>query len=456
MNNVQFKNNVMMIKKTLILTAILLVYQGYSQSKLDGYIEVGLKNNEVIKQHNFDINKSMWALKEARSLFYPTVSLNGSYTKAEGGRTIDIPIGDMLNPVYSTLNQITNSNAFPTLENQSVLINPDNFYDAKIHTTMPLLNFEIIYNKRIKAQQTTLQKIELEIYQRELVKDIKIAYYKYLQSLEGIKIYEDALALVTENQRVNQSLFKNDKINRTAVLRSDNEVVRIAANLETAKQVSNNARAYFNFLLNQKLDTQIMVDEINENVPSALVEGNTENREELKKLDQVKELNENITKLTKSHWFPTLSGFADFGVQDFDFEMNKDSRYYFAGLGLEWNIFSGNKNKYKLKQVEEDNKKISSQIDNIKQQLLLQFQVSQNNIKSALEQFHADKNQKESAKKYNDDITKLYKEGQAIYIELLDAQNQWVNAQLNTNISLYNSWIAFAEMERANATFTFK
>lgn len=443
-----------MIKKTLTLTLVLFGYLGYSQSKLDGYIEVGLKNNEVIKQHNFDINKSMYALKEARSLFYPTVSLNGSYTRAEGGRTIDIPIGDMLNPVYNTLNQITNSNAFPTLENQSVLINPDNFYDAKIHTTMPLLNFEIIYNKRIKNQQTSLQKIELEIYQRELVKEIKTAYYKYLQSVEGIKIYEDALALVKENQRVNKSLFKNEKINRTAVLRSDNEVIRIQANLETAKQNSNNARSYFNFLLNEKLDAVIEVDE-NEAPPIDAVSENTQNREELQKLTQVKEINDNVSKLTQSYWFPKVNGFADFGIQDFDFEVNKQSRYYFAGVGLEWNIFSGNKNKFKLKQTEEDSKKISSQIDNVKQQLLLQFQVSQNNLKSALEQFYADKNQKESAKKYNEDITKLYKEGQAIYIELLDAQNQWVNAQLNTNIALYNSWIAFAELERANATFTF-
>ena len=257
-------------------------YLGYSQSRLDSYIQTGLKNNEVIKQHNFDINKSMYALKEAHSLFYPTVSLNGSYTKAEGGRTIDIPIGDMLNPVYSTLNQITNSNAFPTLENQSVLINPDNFYDAKIHTTMPLLNFEIIYNKRIKNQQTSLQKIELEIYQRELVKEIKIAYYKYLQSVEGIKIYQDALALVKENQRVNQSLFKNDKINRTAVLRSDNEVIRIQANLETAKQTSNNAKSYFNFLINEKLDTAIETDE-SEALPIDAHSENTQNREELAK-----------------------------------------------------------------------------------------------------------------------------------------------------------------------------
>lgn len=429
-------------------------YLGYSQSRLDSYIQTGLKNNEIIKQHNFDINKSMYALKEARSLFYPTVSLNGSYTKAEGGRTIDIPIGDMLNPVYNTLNQITNSNAFPALENQSVLINPDNFYDAKIHTTMPLLNYEIIYNKRIKNQQTSLQKIELEIYQRELVKEIKIAYYKYLQSVEGIKIYQDALALVKENQRVNQSLFKNDKINRTAVLRSDNEVIRIQANLETAKQTSNNAKSYFNFLLNEKLDTAIETDQ-SEALPIEALSENTQNREELQKLTQVKEINDNVSKLTQSYWFPKVNGFADFGIQDFDFEVNKQSRYYFAGLGLEWNIFSGNKNKFKLKQVEEDNKKISSQIDNVKQQLLLQFQVSRNNLKSALEQFYADRNQKESAKKYNDDITKLYKEGQAIYIELLDAQNQWVNAQLNTNIALYNSWIAFAELERANATFTF-
>ncbi|WP_234984694.1 MULTISPECIES: TolC family protein [unclassified Flavobacterium] len=443
-----------MIRKTLTLTLVLIGYLGYSQSKLDGYIEVGLKNNEVIKQHNFDINKSMYALKEARSLFYPTVSLNGSYTKAEGGRTIDIPIGDMLNPVYNTLNQITNSNAFPTLENQSVLINPDNFYDAKIHTTMPLLNFEIIYNKRIKNQQTSLQKIELEIYQRELVKEIKTAYYKYLQSVEGIKIYQDALALVKENQRVNKSLFKNEKINRTAVLRSDNEVIRIQANLETAKQNSNNAQSYFNFLLNEKLDAAIEVDE-NEAPPIEAVSENTQNREELQKLTKVKEINDNVSKLTQSYWFPKVNGFADFGIQDFDFEVNKQSRYYFAGVGLEWNIFSGNKNKFKLKQTEEDSKKISSQIDNVKQQLLLQFQVSQNNLKSALEQFYADKNQKESAKKYNEDITKLYKEGQAIYIELLDAQNQWVNAQLNTNIALYNSWIAFAELERANATFTF-
>jgi len=445
-----------MIKKTIAFLLIACSFCGHSQTKLDAYIQSGLENNEVIRQQNFDINKSMYALQEARALFYPTVSLNASYTRADGGRTIDIPIGDLLNPVYSSLNQITNSNAFPSLQNQSVLLNPDNFYDAKIHTTMPLLNFEIIYNKRIKSQQNSLQKIELEIYQRELVKDIKVSYYKYLQSVEGLKIYTRAMSLVKENQRVNQALFKNDKINRTAVLRSDNEVVRITANLEAAQQASNSARAYFNFLINRKLDSTVEADAPEEALPVVALEENTKEREELKKLDLLLDLNGNVNKLTKSYWYPKVGGFADVGFQDFDFEVNKQSRYYLAGLSLEWNIFSGNKNKYRLNQVEEDNKKIASQKDNAGQQLLLQYTVAQNNLKAALKQYDAEKSRKESAQKYNDDVTKLYKQGQAIYIELLDAQNQWVDAELNTNVSLYNTWIAFAELERANATFTFK
>lgn len=440
----------------MFITMVFMGYLGNAQRRLDKYIEQGLTTNEVIKQHNFDINKSLYALKEAHSLFLPTVALNTNYTKAQGGRTIDIPIGDLLNPVYSTLNQITNSNAFPTVQNQSVLINPNNFYDAKLHTTMPLLNYEIIYNKRIKAQQNAMQKIELEIYKRELVKEIKIAYYKYLQSIEGVKIYEEALKLVQENQRVTQSLFKNDKINRTAVLRSDNEVIRIEANLETAKQTSKNAKSYFNFLINQKLDAELEVDPQGNTLPTELVDENTQGREELLQLNLAKEITENVGKLTQSYWIPKLSGFADFGFQNFDFEVNKKSRYYFTGVALEWNIFSGNKNKYRVKQVEEEMKKISSQTDNVKQQLLLQFQISKNNLKAALEQLNADKNQKVSAQKYNEDIRKLYKEGQAIYIEVLDAQNQWVNTQLNANISFYNSWIAFAELERANASFNFQ
>lgn len=46
----------------------------------------------------------MYVLKEVCFLFYFIVFLNGSYIKVEGGRIIDILIGDMLNLVYNILN----------------------------------------------------------------------------------------------------------------------------------------------------------------------------------------------------------------------------------------------------------------------------------------------------------------------------------------------------------------
>jgi len=230
--------------KKVFITLLLFPFMGaYAQTNLDVYIKTALSNNETIRQQQFLLTKSLYALKETKALFLPSVGFNATYTVADGGRTVDIPVGDLMNPVYKTLNQMTGTNNFPQLKNQSILLNPDNFYDAKIRTTYPILNAEIEFNRKIKTQQYSLQQIEINLYKRELVKEVKNAYYKYLQACEAVTIYETTLSLVKENQRVNTSLFNNQKVNRTAVVRSDNEVSKYNALLESAKQTRNNAKA---------------------------------------------------------------------------------------------------------------------------------------------------------------------------------------------------------------------
>ena len=444
-----------MKKQLKILLFLMLSQNSFAQEKLDNYIKSGLENSEVIKQQNIQLNKNLYALKEAKSLFFPNVAFNSTYTLADGGRTIDFPIGDLLNPVYSSLNQLTNSNSFPQLQNQSILLNPNNFLDAKIHTTLPIVNAEIIYNKRIKQQQYDLQKIEIDIYKRELVKEIKLAYFNYLKANEAISILENALKLVQENQRINTSLFKNDKINRTSVIRSDNEVTKINTQLETAKLTKINAKNYFNFILNNPLDTEIEIDGYKQ-IPSFETQITIENREELKKLNSANGINNNVVKLSKAFIIPKLNGFLDLGTQAFDFEFNKKSNYYFGGLSLEWSLFSGNKNKFKVKQAELESEIIASQISNVEQQLKLQLLMVQNKFQTAIYQYNSSQSQVNTSQKYYGDIFKLYKEGQALFIELLDAQNQLITAQLQANISRYETWIASAEIERANASFNLK
>jgi outer membrane protein TolC len=427
----------------------------FSQSKLDGYIKYGLEHSETIKQQTFQLEKNLYALKEAKTLFMPSVSFNSTYTLAAGGRTIDFPIGDLLNPVYSSLNQLTNATAFPQLQNQSILLNPNRFFDAKIHTTLPIVNAEIIYNKRIKQQQFDLQKIEIDSYKRELVKEIKLAYFNYSKANEAITILENALKLVKENQRINTSLFNNDKINRTAVIRSDNEVTKINAQLETAKLEKNNAKNYFNFIINSPLANEIEIDK-NLEIPMDQIENSSTNREELKKLQGVKEINSNVIRLTNAFQIPKLNGFIDLGTQAFDFDFTNKSRYYLGGFSLEWSLFSGNKNKFKVKQARLENDIIDSQINNVEQQLKLQLQIAQNKSSTAILQYIAAQSQVNTSQKYYADILKVYKEGQVLFIELLDAQNQLITAQLQANIARYDTWIAYAEIERANASFNLK
>lgn len=438
----------------LAAVSIVAVHAVKAQGKLDEYVRQGLASNESIRQQNFVLEKNVYALKEAKSMFLPEVTFSTTYTKADGGRTIDFPTGDLLNGAYATLNQLTGSNSFPQLQNQRILLNPDNFYDARFRTTLPILNAELTYNKRIKQQQVDLQKAEVLLYKRELVKEIKTAYYSYLKATNAVSIYQSFLQLVEEGERINTKLYDNSKINRTAVIRSQNEVSKINASLTAARKTEESARYYFNFLLNRPLTDSILVDEI-VTLPAQdqLQTNDVSGREELSKLAISKGINENLTGLAKSHLIPKIGTYLDLGSQAFDWKFNQNSRYYFLGVSLEWSLFSFGKNTYRIKQTIADKQAITSQTDYVQQQLLTELKVRQANMQSASAQYQAAQSQLKASQTYYSDMAKLYKEGMTIYIELLDAQNQWIDAQLKANIALFDTWISFTAIERANASF---
>ena len=444
------------MKKTsiLITLSIILSRSVLGQTVLEDYIKEGFQKNQSIQQKEFAFEKSVYALKEAKSLFLPNITFMTDYSLAGGGRTVDFPVGDLLNPVYNSLNQLTNSNRFPQLENQNILLNPNNFYDAKFRTTMPLLDLEIEYNKRIKREQVAIQQVEINLYKRELVKEIKTAYFKYLQSVQAIKIYDIALKLVQESKRINESLFKNDKVNRTVVLRAENEITKFEAIRENAVQNSNSAKAYFNFLLNRNLTDNISVDLNYQNAATFFGDSTSiSQREELLKLQLGNNINQHLLRLSKTYIVPKLNTFLDLGSQGFDWKFDNKTRYYFFGVSLQWDLFKSGRNKYKIKQAAIDNKILHSQTDYVENQLQLQFTTSVNNFNGSLFSYQAAVSAFTTSQKFHNDMLRLYKEGQALFIELLDAQNQLIQSELQVNVSLYDTYIKAAEIERANASF---
>lgn len=439
-----------------IFLLVVLIFSSFglkAQAHLEDYIQEGINSNESIKEQQFILEKNMYLLSEAKRMFLPSVAFSTTYTKAEGGRTIDIPLGDLMNGVYNTLNQLTGTNTFPQLQNQHVLINPDNFYDAKFRITQPLLNAELMYNRKIKQKQVLLQQTEVLLFKRELVKEIKIAYYNYLKATNALEIYQSYLMLVKEGERVNEKLFDNGKINRSALVRSRNEVSKIEASIADAFKNVQAAQYYFNFLLNRPLTDSILIDEISSVPAQGIFTNDVANREELVELDVAKTINQDVTGLAKSYIMPTIGANLDLGSQAFDWQFDDRSRYYFLGISLEWNLFAFGKHTYHIKQAQAAQRAISSQKNYVEHQLLTELKVRQTEMENALAQYQNTQSQLQTSQIYYSDISKMYKEGTAIYIELLDAQNQWVDAQLKSNIALFNTWISFTAIERASASF---
>lgn len=443
-------------QKLLLFAVMTFISQTlFAQNRvLDAYISQGLKNNQGLKQQDFLLQKSLYALKEAKSYFLPEVNFNTSYLDSRGGRKISIPIGDLLNPVYTSLNQLTSSSAFPQVENVNQTFNPNNYYDAKFRTSLPLYNPEIGVNTKIRKEQIHFQQADYDVYKRELVKEIKLGYYAYLQSEEAIRILESAVTLARENLRFNRVLVSNDKAIRTVVSRSENELIGLEAKLEEARYQSKSAAAYFNFLLNTPLDSKI---ETGDNIQTELAAGpgTLAKREELLKLESLGRINTLSAQLEKASALPRLATFIDLGSQGDFLNFNNDTRYYLFGLTLDWRVFAGNRTQYRTKQALLDGKVTGERISQAEQQLELEAQTAANKLNAAIKIYQASKSQTALSQQYYQDQQKLYREGQLLYIELLDAQNRLISDQLQQSISYMIMQTRSAELERAQASYSF-
>ncbi|MCE4217688.1 TolC family protein [Aquirufa antheringensis] len=423
------------------------------KSVLDEYVATAFQQNITLQQKSIQVEKAMIALKTAQSLYQPSIAFQGGYQSGEGGRSIAFPVGDLLNPVYSTLNALTKSTAFPQIANVETNFFPRDFYDVKVQTTMPLYNKDISYNKQIQEQSLSLQREDVSLYKRELVKQIKTAYYNYLLSLGLVKVYENSLNLALEGKKVNEKLLANGKGLPAYLLRSDSEIATIQAQIAEAVKQNQSAQYYFNFLLNRELRAEIRIDFEVEKAVAGVYAVTPGVREELSLLSKSINIQETVLKMNESFYLPKLNGFVNLGSQSTLNNISSKSGYYFFGLQMDIPIFSGKRNLYKVKQTQLDIASAKNALDLSTKQFNMATEIAQKNVQSSIVSFQASTKSYEAAAAYLRLIEKGYKEGVSTYLETVDARNQWMNAQINYQLKQFNVLIAAAAYEREAASY---
>lgn len=444
-------------KKFICVATILLMGTTVSHGQKDilqEYVDMGLNSNLVVKQRNVSIENAMNALKQAKYLYIPTLDFQMLYSTANGGRQIALPVGDMLNPVYTTLNQMTGFNAFPMIENQNINFLPKNYYDGRVRLSVPILNMDIVNNKRIVDKQLAIQENEVEIYQRELVKDIKVSYYNYLSVLKAIEVKQNALDLALVGKRNNEKLLEAGQGLHAYVLRSETEIVQIESDLVALEGQLKSLKHYFNLLLNREQESAIEVAQDKRIIPFALLDNpSIDKREEVESLNHAIDLREDIVRFNKQSIVPKLNGFADVGSQAERMKFNDKSVYYMVGLQLNIPIFNGLKTNLKVKEAKNNVEIAQLQKEYVQNQLSVAVSKSYNDVLSAKERYQAALKQLEMAETYHRLIDKGYAAGVNTYLETVDARSQLSNATLNVNVQYYQFLSALAILEREVASY---
>jgi outer membrane protein TolC len=428
-----------------------------SAQTLDNYVQEGLKSNLVLQQKNVSLQQAQQSLQIAKSYFLPSVNLLADYTSGEGGRSIGIPVGDLLNPVYASLNQMTQSDAFPQVENVNQNFFPKDFYDARIRTSLPLVNTDLYINRTIQNQQVMLKQYDLDAYKRQLVLEIKTAYYNQVAAEAAVKIYESALTLVHKNVEINESLLRNGKSLPANVLRSKSEMERVNAELNSSRNQVRNARQYLNFLLNRDLDAEVNTTASLENITFTVdTSGQVNNREEVQMIKTQQDINVSVLRMSRLSRLPKVNAFMDLGTQASSWKYNDDSRYYLVGVQLSLPIFQGFRNSITIRQNKLEIEKTSQHLTNSTKQLELTATLAKNQLQTTLENYKAAREQLKSAQSYFHLIEKGYKEGVNSLIEFLDARNQFTNSQLQLNLRQLEVLTAQARVERETASYSFQ
>jgi outer membrane protein len=424
-----------------------------AQPVLDTYIKDALQSNNVLQQKNLSLQHAQQSLRIASSYFLPNVSLLGDYTTGKGGRSIEMPIGDLLNPVYASLNQLTGSDEFPQIENVEQNFFPRNFYDARIRTSVPLINTDLHVNRRIVGQQVLLKEYEVEIYKRDLILQVKSSYYNYLSALAAVKIYESALQLVEKNHEINQALLNNGKSLPANVLRSKSEFEKVKAELNSARSKVAISRKYFNFLLNRDLTSEILVDDNITIDETEALSASAQNREELSMLRSVSEIQKSQLDLYRLSRLPKLSAFVDVGSQASDWKVSSDSRYYLAGVQLTVPLFQGFRNNAQIRQARLNVQRSSLELQNSTSQLAVAEDIARENYSTALQNLSAAREQVKASRSYFNLMEKAYQQGVNSLIEFIDARNQLTASELQLNLRQYELLTAAAQLERETSSF---
>jgi len=410
-------------------------------------------------------------LDQARARYLPSLDLGLRYSMADGGREIDFPVGDLLNPVYASLNSLLEANGQPApfvpIDNVTVPFLREREQETVLRLTQPIYDSRIPAAARAAEYDLLASRQGFDALRLRLRRDVQQAYLRWLAALDSRAILEASLEAARENQRVNESLYRNGRVTRDLVLRAEADVLEIEQQVEATDGAIRIARNYVNLLRNADLEAPLpeaavgdadvtrLRDVLIRRAGSVardrgwLQDTAVERRYELRQIDSGLEAAAAAEDVARAAFKPQLAFAVDAGVQGEEFGFSEDDRFVLASLVLRFNFFRGGADRAALREARERSNELRAARGLAEQRIRLEvleavrdFEVAEASLRTASKRVEAAEGAFEIARRKRD-------LGQIPPVEFIDARRALTSAQLSQQVNRFQALSALAAVEYA-------
>lgn len=419
---------------------------------LAGYIRQALKANLSLAQNRLSEDLADARTREARALRLPSVSFSTRRSETSGG----LDLGDLVNPAYRALNQLTGTSAFPTDVGLTLPLRQE----SRVRVAQPIYQPAIGAGIRAVSSARDAEAAAVRSAARQLVAQVQTSYWQVASAGRVVELYRATLPLLDEHVRVNERMLANGTVTPEAVLRARAERSEVQQQLAEADQQRAAAARAFNLLLDRALDSpiELLPDSaldvgggpdslpVDELVRHALAA-----REELRQATFAIDAATAQEKVASAAFLPTIGVAVDYGIQGDNYRFDRNHDALVASVVVEWSAFNGGRDEARRQQAGIAGSRARLARRDLERRVELDVRQAYDAERVARAAILTAQDRVAAAQRGFELVSRRHAEGLASQIEFIDARTAATRAALNLILTRQSYAVRRADLERAAA-----
>ncbi|MDR2577999.1 MAG: TolC family protein [Chitinispirillales bacterium] len=405
-------------------------------------INMALESNLRIGAATEKLAEMDAAIDEAATARRPTLTGQASYTRL---------VPQPSNPMADLAAMVPN---LPSLNSNL----SGNIYNVGLNLNHLLYTGGRVQNaQRIAEQSRVAGEWQQKTVVREIRRDVTKAYYQALAVELSVIALDSAVSLMEQLVRDISNAVEVGVRGEYDLLQAQVQLINQRFARQQAATGAAAARDYLAMLIGLPVNTPIVLVRSME-TPEALNLPGIESMQsqarsistDLKALEEQTKILEISMEITRAANLPTVfaaagySGGQSAGGDAGNFTWNNQGT---LTLGLQWDIYDGGRVNHRLRQTQSQMRQLELNMENLRIGLDLMVRNSAASLEDAFEGIDVGRRSVEQTRRSYEISYDKYQEGMLLSFELLNAQNQYLQAGISYYASLSNFYSRLADLD---------